>query len=303
MDDISVLFDKNNNLITDIDELKKIYIAVPYVAVDTPSQKSEFSDYLYTTALTVLSYYDTDNGKINRIRNVDLCIYVDYINDMYTKNKFMPITSNIGLKLFAALTKGLPNIVYYEKFKVTDFTKSQLKKVKENFYIRSEYNKPIELLLCKKILPKYIRVQYDFENISFVDIIKSDFSIHRTGFTGTPFIHIPLEIDNTKQVQDKIRQKYGDGSIIASIIGIDRPTRNIKIDETKFIDNIIDCNHEIDVFIDTYDQMFRTDLAVDRNEHKLKIKKKVKFQNDYDLYEIVNWILYKIKSFVKNTKS
>ena len=112
MDDISILFDKKNNLITDIDELKKIYTAVPYVAVDTPSHKSEFSDYLYTSALTVLSYYDTDNDKINRIRNVDIYIYLEYINELYKKNKFMPITLNIGLKLFIELTKGLSNIVY-----------------------------------------------------------------------------------------------------------------------------------------------------------------------------------------------
>lgn len=40
----------------------------------------------------------------------------------------------------------------------------------------------------------------------------------------------------------------------------------------NFIDTIIDSNHQIDIFVDTYDQMFRTDYNV-RNENELKIKK------------------------------
>ena len=40
----------------------------------------------------------------------------------------------------------------------------------------------------------------------------------------------------------------------------------------NFMDTVIDPNHQIDIFIDTYDQMFGT-TNTDRDEYKLKIKK------------------------------
>lgn len=52
----------------------------------------------------------------------------------------------------------------------------------------------------------------------------------------------------------------------------------------NFIENIIDSNHQVDIFVDTYDQMFRTDYDV-RNENQLKVKKTEKeiVQLFYDL--------------------
>ena len=138
-------------------ELKKIFTAIPYTATDTPSRDSEFTDYLYIIALTVLSFYDTQNNEFNRVRNIDIYYYLQYVNNIYNQNKFIDndnIEHNLGYKMFKDLIKGLepepilPNNITFEIFNT-----KHLDKIRENFYKIGERinEKPIKIYLLKII--------------------------------------------------------------------------------------------------------------------------------------------------------
>jgi hypothetical protein len=80
-------------------------------------------------------------------------------------------------------------------------------------------------------------------NISTYDLLLHDFSKYRTGFTGTPIIHIPKELDEKNQFQI-IRESGSDEEIKKSILSYD----NIEIDNIFIQDilNIIKKSHEPD---------------------------------------------------------
>jgi hypothetical protein len=212
--DISILTNQKTLEKYSLSEINKLFIAVPFVSNETPSDKSEFSDHLYTIALTIICYYEK---SVRRIRNVDIQIYLNHLIELYNLDKFKKIEKNRGIRLFNILTEGMqikdrPN--FSDKLNIMDFNESDILIVVNNF--------PIKYYLLNILLPKIIRVNDDYKNISFIDIIKSSFSPHRIGFTGTPFIHKPLEYKSETELKYICKQLLGDGAIVGSIVGFTR---------------------------------------------------------------------------------
>ena len=203
----------------------KDFIAVPYISNETPAKKSEFSNYLMTIALTIITYYENSS---RRIRNLDIQVYLNYIKENYYLNSYLKDIDNFWFNMYNDFTRNLPvknKPTINPKLNVKEFTETDILILVNIFNIKT--------YLLKILLPKIIKNMEDFHNISFIDIIKSSFSPHRIGFTGTPFIHKPIEYNSIYEIKSIQRQKLGDGAIVASILGFTRKSIFHKNKNTK----------------------------------------------------------------------
>ncbi len=223
--DIGVLYNKSNGKIKPNDKIKEYFIAVPFIADEKPSEKSQFTDYLYVIALTIISYLD--NYK-NRLRKIDLELLLIHIKQLYLENFDLSPEDNQGIIYYEKLTKKLERGSYpiiNNKLNINDFTDEQIQILINNF--------PIKYYVQNIILKNFILVIKEVNNLSFIDIMSSDFSPNRVGFTGTPFIRIPKQVDVSTELNEKIKkQPAADGAVVASIIGSN--------DSTIFVKNNID---------------------------------------------------------------
>lgn len=240
-DSVSIIYSPyNHDKILDDDDIKKYFVAVPFVADEKPSDNSEFTDYLYTVALTIISYFDK---PIIRIRNIDLQLYLEYLYQQYEIHKFKKISSNPAVKLYTELTKNITNSPQIIEFKkIIFFNNHQINTIKNNF--------PLQFYVKNIVLPKFIKIIKFVNSLSFTDILSSNFCQSRIGFTGTPFIYLPKEIDPSKEIHSIIKQTKGDGAIVASIVGIEADNKIIIQDNNdKIITYALTNNYH--VIIDT----------------------------------------------------
>ncbi len=272
--DISVLYSKYGNLHSD-DILKKYFIAVPFIADEKPSDKSEFTDYLYNIALTIISYFD---NPIKRIRYIDLQLYLEHIYELYKIDKFNSPEKNKGLNLYLELTKNItnpPNIIEFKK--ITNFDKNQIDQMKNNF--------PIVHYVIDIILPRFIKIVKFVNSLSFTDIVSSNFCGFRTGFTGTPNVYLAKETNPDDEIESIIRQKGGDGAVVASIIGLDKPNKIIVEDDFLNIINI-GLDNKYHTIIDTGSFFINNDS----NQIAQNIINQIKNKNLEDKFKCVVFI-------------
>jgi len=208
----------------------KYFVAIPFISNEVPSIKSEFTNYLITTALTIISYYENSS---RRIRNLDIQIYINYLKKIYIENNYKPDNNNIGYIKYLNLTSGMqalniPKIT--NDILITSLQERDIEIIVKNF--------DVKFYLINILLPNVIKKLDEFDNISFTDIINSSFSKYRIGFTGTPFIHRPFENKPNFEIKKIVKQKNGDGAIVASIVGL--------TGKSLLIDNI---NNKNDVII------------------------------------------------------
>ena len=234
IENVSVLYDENKKMIS-LSKNYKLFIAVPFDSNESPSEKSEFNDYLYTCALTIICYND---NVMRRIRNIDIQLYLNYLYILAVNDSYKKIERNIGYIKYAELTSGMDGEIQniFSKPNILNFSTEQINCMILKF--------PIKEYLLNVILLQTLKIIQNFNNISFQDIIKSSFSTHRIGFTGTPFIHLPLEYNYNDKIAHPIKsinyQSMGDGAIVASIVGYPKQTEEFVLN-TK--DDII--NHAV----------------------------------------------------------
>ena len=245
----------------------KNFVAVPYSSNETPSEKSEFSDYLITIAFTIITYYDNSS---RRIRNLDIQVYLNYIKENYYKNSYLKDIDNPWFKFYNDFTKNISTSdkpVINKNLNVKEFDNKYISMLVDNFNIK--------IYLLDILLPKVIKNIEEFKNISFIDIIKSDYSPHRIGFTGTPFIHKPFEFEPTYEIKSIQRQKYGDGAIVASILGFTRKSIFYENTNTKdeVINIAIDNGYHCIVDVGSYFINDKNEDIAEKILSKLKISK------------------------------
>jgi hypothetical protein len=68
----------------------------------------------------------------------------------------------------------------------------------------------------------------------------SEFTNKRIGFTGTPYINIPIEYNNGNEISNIIIQELGEGAIISSILGTEKETKIFIINNNDEINKIIE---------------------------------------------------------------
>ena len=168
------------------------FLAIPYLAVDTPVYGSEFSNIYQIIMFTIASYYSKKDRFEFRVN--DIYKYLkQYIYDKYQiekqdylSNSFMIIDKFNGL--LPDKSKNINNLEsIINKTLSDDDIKSIIIKISNKENIR-EYTKNI---IYEKI--KNYELSY---NISTYDLLLSKFTKTRTGFSGTPYMHIPIEHTN-----------------------------------------------------------------------------------------------------------
>ncbi len=236
---------KNDDFKTDTEKYKNVFLAIPYDSIEKPSDKSEFTDHLYIIAITVICYFD---NSAKRIRNIDIQMYIEWIKSIYINESYKDLNDNEGYKLYCELIKGInikdvPNID--SSLIVTNFSDSDLEILARNLNTKN--------YLLDIIFPRFIRVNTFVTNISCIDLLHSDFSKFRIGFTGTPFVFVPFEYNTKYAIANVIPQRGGNGAIIASIVGLQKDTQNILIqDKNKLIEYAITNNYHVIIDVGCY---------------------------------------------------
>jgi len=222
---------------------KKIF-AIPYTAVNTPSTNSEFSDYYFTAAYTILSYSNSE------LRIQDIKSYLTYLQNKLIINMISNTKYNEKLsKLFDGIEFNT-NLLIIENIEVQIGDKINI--MTKNQYFIKKY---LKWIITKKLTT--VDQQY---NCSMFDVLSSKISVFRTGFTGTPFIPNIIDIDDSNAIAKVIPREADYGSVLASIIGISKVPLFLKINgqnilnelvkliETKKYDSLIDVGS---ILIDT----------------------------------------------------
>jgi hypothetical protein len=213
---------------------KPLFAAIPYSANNSPVNGSEFSDFELSIALTSYTYI------INKIRPVDLYIYLNEVMKKYKFNK------ELCAKLFPEIIN--PDIIplsfldaYYnsnEEAKV-NYCKKYVNwyKIRTSNTIRKSY--------LKIIFNKYFKISICQSNISMIDVFSHYFCNKKVAFSGSVNINLPRNIikdildpsnnnaedikfiNNYEKIEKNIfseiiADKIVKGSIISSLYGITR---------------------------------------------------------------------------------
>lgn len=172
---------------------KNEYIAIPYSAVDTPVNGSEFSDPYLTLVLTVLSYVYRQLTKDN-ITELFIKYYVPSLNlfgfkDHLSNNILNYTGGNLKTQLFMGTWDFILEDLDYEK-------------LKNNRFCISDF-------LLNIVLNNYIDVAKNQLNCSFVDVVNRKLCEFRTGFSGTTNILLPHIItDKDLHQESQTEQNY-----------------------------------------------------------------------------------------------
>jgi len=215
------------------------YIAIPYNAVNSPSNGSEFNNILLTLILTQFSYYNSG------MRTEDLVKFSEYINKQYV----LVNRDFILLKgLFPSITDDniLRQLLNKE---IIDLTPD------ENLYFDI-----IKIYLTEYIEPTFIRYYPKFLNASLLDIISPNVTGNKTGFSGTVNIELPIKVDDSQYAFKDIKtDDYSNGSIMCAMIGYlqnspakIKPYEELEYSDDKLIDYIIENNYNVLIDVGAY---------------------------------------------------
>jgi hypothetical protein len=225
-------FDKNN------------YIAIPYSAVNNPVDGSEFTDPELTLILTTLSFL------YNGLRQQDILNIIIYCNDIIKQSGYNTINNDNIL-----LIKKYTDIISQNKF---NYQLSYIFECYNNTITKdlsSEIGKNTEIIknyLLDIILPKYIKINTLQYNCSFMDVINKTFTKHKTAFSGTVNIKLPLLKDNKFEFSNNImKNNIANGEIISAITGTVNKNECKIVDDYIDIDNIIELSSTYNVLIDS----------------------------------------------------
>jgi hypothetical protein len=235
----------NINYITNISN----YIALPYSAIDTPIYGSEFSNIYQKIIFTISSYLNRDDTFI--IKNGDIYrylyknIYKEYID--FEKE---------SISDYCEYTKFNDLFVNYENKReiplIDDIVQLNIKENVIEYLKKNIFNNKTNLTAyIVDIFNDFIKIYKLLYNISSYDLLLSGFCKNRTGFTGTPLLHKPLEpTDNFKDI--KINQKDVN-DIRTAITNKTIGTYEYEITNSMDIKSIIQIikEHEYSVLIDT----------------------------------------------------
>ena len=244
---LTLIYNQNYGFDNEIDlnmSKKDNFVAIPYKYSNDPNIGSEYSDYIQTIILSILSY------KYNKLRHIDfLVIFEHLINIMKT---------NINYEIFKY--SNLSAIEIFEKHNISlslmiddEIYKNQICNELLKILDDNEKNILINYYLETIIFPKYIIITEKKYNTSFIDVIDSGFIKDKIAFSGTVNILIPKFLNDADNFINIKTSDIANGSIISSIIGFINlvQVHRIKFDSDINIIFDIIINNNYDAIIDT----------------------------------------------------
>jgi hypothetical protein len=225
----------------DTHKINNLFTSLPYSAIDTPVYGSEFSNIYQKILFTISSYYNRNfiDNK-NSFSSRDLYLYLkDLIYDKYIELlkglNNMEIEYDILLDEYINLFKkskyenDYPSIELIKDLNFNEEHKQYL--IEKIFSEKQNIIKYVNLILIKS-LTNYKMIY----NISTTDLLVSRFTNYRTGFTGTPNMHIPYDIFES---ETSFKQEINDTNvdIIKNSIIVNK--KNPHFIESPSINNLI----------------------------------------------------------------
>jgi hypothetical protein len=193
------------------------YIAIPFKSFNNPLVGSEFSSVDLTMLYTIISYLD--NSK-HGIRKVDV--------DLYMKEAIMGQSRKLNSKV---IESSYYNIQYNIIFNDTPSRKltEQLSRydLSEEDYVKAKQNNKFIKIYTSFIIKKYVTRSNYVYNISAIDIISSQTTPNRSGFSGTPYFDIPDDINPKLKMSDISIDNNSEGAIKCAIFGLTTRTPEV----------------------------------------------------------------------------
>jgi hypothetical protein len=255
--------------------IKNYYTAIPYAAVNTPVNGSEYNDIILNIILTCLLYYRSKLRYLDAVHiiNIFRTFYNDVRNIDVVNTKYSDI-----IKLF----DDSKSDITFEYLLFKDNTiNTFLEFVNTHANIK---HKLIALYLKEYIYPTFMKVSKEYLNISFTDIVSNHFTHLKTGFSGTINIDIPVILNEKYNFIGLKKDNYAlqaiENAINMSRVEIIQPSESNDITMLKyFMDN------KYDVLIDA-GAYFKSKMSLEvvkliaTNEYYKK--KKIIYMDDKD---------------------
>lgn len=218
---------------------KQYFTAIPYNAVDSPLNDSQFSDYELLNMLTINLY------MLTGIRNKDIELLFLFFKEKILNNEYL-LDLYFDKILDLIPKEKIIEIIYLEsndKFKnecnlLVDIIKNNITFIQ--FYIENI------------IVPLFFDITLEQNNITMLDLFNPKICINKISFSGTVNFYKPCEIIdeilvnnkfveqiNESLITDIIIDIFAEGAIKASLLGI-----------TSIIPNIIDYEIKSDIEIE-----------------------------------------------------
>jgi hypothetical protein len=220
------------------------YVVIPYSAQKSPMKGSKFSSAIINIVLTTISYF----SKL--FRNLDSDNLTNYIRFLVTSSS----------KDYVINEKNLDDIgVSLALMQDNTAFSSHMQKLKESS--PKGYHDYIRMYLEELILMKYVTVDPDIYNCSFIDVIDPNFIKSKFALSGTVNVHLPefnyygkfdklSSVKEDKITKDKIEKVLVGNNLLA------KPTETLMLEDLyvpKDIRNTSDLPTEIGIIINKLD--------------------------------------------------
>lgn len=214
--------------------VKNDKIAIPYAAVNTPVDGSEFTDIYLTMVLTIFSYHQHGLYKNSVLDIIDTTSK----NMSSLFNFFSYFWTLYGLDLKTDILAHKVNKLVLDDIKHLELMQN---------------NDLIKYYIYNFVLKKYISQTVKQYNSSFIDVIMDDTVKYKVGFSGTTSMHVPTSINNLYNFESVIEKNNEDDKEVKKSItcGPNKTPNKLMVYNNDDIDDYIKIFAEYDSVIDT----------------------------------------------------
>ena len=165
-------YGSTDNLINNIINNKNYFIAIPYNAINSPLNGSEFTDFelsIFLTSLSYITYFENNNG----MRNYDIALLIITIKEYYDKNKIFIDYYLTEIIEYRDIILHLCNCISTVEF-INECTKS---------IVKLNNIKVLKFYLTRCIFPRFFKISSNQYNISMIDMFNKITNIEFFMFT------------------------------------------------------------------------------------------------------------------------
>lgn len=241
------------------------FVAIPYVAQNTPAVGSHFSDPVITSVLTCITYFS------KKIRSVDMEEFIPYIKELFDA---------LG-KNYLKRTKNLDDqFINYVLIGDSEALAVHVNNIRQTNYL--QFVSYMKIYLLEIILIKHIKINPNILNCSFIDVIDPNFISNKFALSGTVNLTLP-------------KFKYYSGSYKLNSVVYDSQTQQL-INSALLGDNLL--NESSNVYqLESFDhnnEIIEKILNNSTSSNLLKLLTKTSGEINLDLIEKSSEIMFVI---------